>query len=118
MYFQLILVLHEVIHFMRRSKKKKGYVVFKLDLEKAFDSVNWDFLKATLQDFGFPAITINLIMHCVTSSTFSILWNGKKMPLSKPTHCLRQGDPLFPYLFYHLYGKLSIAINNVVLQGN
>ena len=61
---------------MRRSKKKKGHAIFKLDLEKAFDNVNWDFLSSTLQDFGFPDIIIKLIMHCVTSSNFLILWNG------------------------------------------
>jgi len=57
-------------------------------------------------------------MHCVTSSTFSILWNGNKSPPFKPTHGLRQGDPLSPYLFILCMEKLSIAIHNLVLQGN
>ncbi|PNY05589.1 ribonuclease H [Trifolium pratense] len=110
------IVLQEIIHFMRRSKKKKGYVAFKLDLEKAFDNVNWDFLENCLHDFGFPEITIRLIMHCVTSPTYSILWNGNQMPQFKPTHGLRQGDPLSPYLFIICMEKLSISINNAVLQ--
>jgi hypothetical protein len=112
------IVLQEIVHFMRRSKKKKGYVAFKLDLEKTFDNVRWDFLNSCLHDFGFPGITIKLIMHCVTSSTYSILWNGNKMPSFKPSHGLRQGDPLSPYLFILCMEKLSIAINNAVLQGN
>jgi hypothetical protein len=70
------IVLQEIVHFMRRSKKKKGYVTSKLDLEKAFDNVNWDFLRNCLHDFGFPVITIQLIMHCVTSPQFTLLWNG------------------------------------------
>jgi len=110
-------VLQEIIHHMRRSKKKKGQVAFKLDLEKAFDNVSWTFLQSCLQDFGFPDITIKFIMHCVTSSTLSILWNGNKMPPFKPSHGLRQGDLLSPYLFIICMEKLSIAINNVVQQG-
>jgi len=111
------IVLQEVVHYMRRSKKKKGDVAFKLDLEKAFDNVNWDFLNSCLHDFGFPDITIKLIMHCVSSSSFSILWNGNTMPPFKPSHGLRQGDPLSPYLFILCMEKLSIAINTVVIQG-
>lgn len=82
-------VFPEIVHFMRRSKKKKGFAAFKLDLEKEFDNVNWDFLKSCLQDFGFPDITTKFIMHCVTSSILSILWNGNKMPSFKPSHGLR-----------------------------
>ena len=88
-----------------------------LDLEKAFDNVNWDYLLHCLKDFRFPGITIKLIMHCVTSSTFSILWNGNKLPPFKPSHGLRQGDPLSPYLFILCMEKLSVAINTEVLQG-
>lgn len=73
-----VIILQEIIHFMRRYKKKKGFATFKLDLEKTFDNVNWFFLQTCLQDFGFPEITTKSIMHCVTSSTLSILWNGKK----------------------------------------
>jgi len=116
--FDNSIVLQEIVHFMRRSKKKKGYVAFKLDLEKAFDNVIWDFLNSCLIDFGFPDITIKLIMYCVTSSSFSILWNGNKLPTFKPSHGLRQGDPLSPYLFILCMEKLSIAINNAVIQGN
>ena len=111
------IVLQELIHFMKRSKRKKGFVAFKLDLEKAFDNVNWDFLKQCLQDFGFPDITIKLIMHCVSSPSYSILWNGNKLPPFNPTHGLRQGDPLSPYLFILCMEKLSVAINSAVNQG-
>jgi len=112
------IVLQKIIHFMRRSRKEKGYVAFKIDLEKAFDDVNWDFLRSCLHDFGFPDITIKPIMHCVSSSSFSILWNRNKMPPFKPTHGLIQGDPLSSYLFILCMEKLSIAINNAVHHDN
>jgi hypothetical protein len=56
-------------------------------------------------------------MYCVTSSNFSFLWNGNKMPPFKPVHGLRQGNPLSPYLFVLCMEKLSIAINDAVHQG-
>ena len=111
------IVLQEIIHFMKRSKRKKGFVAFKLDLEKAFDNVNWDFLSNCLHDFGFPDITSKLIMHCVSSPNYSILWNGNKLPPFKPSHGLRQGDPLSPYLFILCMEKLSTAITAAVNQG-
>jgi len=103
---------------MKKFEKKKGYVVFKLDLEKAFDNVTWEFLQNCLHDFGFPDITIKLIMHCVSSSTYSMLRNGNKLPQFKPTRGLRQGDPLSPYLFILCMKKLSSAINNAMNQRN
>jgi hypothetical protein len=72
------IVLQEVLHYMRKSKKKKGDMVFKLDLEKAYDRVNWSFLKDTLEMFHFPQHIISLIMFGISSSFNSILWNGSK----------------------------------------
>jgi len=87
-----------------------------LDLEKALDNVNLEFFHNCLHDFGFPDNTIKLIMHCVSSSIFSVLWNGNKQLQFKPTHGLRQGDPLSPYLFILCMEKLSIVVNNIVIQ--
>lgn len=47
-------ILQEAIHSMRKSKRKKGDMVFKIDLEKAYDNVNWVFLEGCLQRNGFP----------------------------------------------------------------
>jgi len=108
------IILQEVVHTMRKSKRKKGDVVYKLDLEKAYDNVSWDFLKSCLEDFGFPTLTINLIMHCVTSSSLSLIWNGNRLPSFIPTKGLRQGDPLSPYLFVMCMEILSHMILEAV----
>ena len=84
---------------MQKTSSKKGAVAFKLDLEKVYDKVEWSFLEATLQDFGFPDITVKLIMHCVRTSKLSILWNGTKLIEFEPSRGLRQGDPMSPFLF-------------------
>ncbi|MCI38985.1 RNA-directed DNA polymerase (Reverse transcriptase), partial [Trifolium medium] len=99
---------------MNKSKSKKGDVAFKIDLEKAYDNVNWNYLRSCLQDFGFPPIIIKLIMHCVSSSSLSLIWNGKRLPNFTPTRGLRQGDPLSPYLFVICMEKLSLAISEAV----
>ncbi|KAL0290981.1 UNVERIFIED_CONTAM: Transposon TX1 uncharacterized protein [Sesamum radiatum] len=48
----------------------------KVDLRKAYDTVEWDFLIATLQLFGFPATFIRWIEECVTSAHYSVVVNG------------------------------------------
>jgi hypothetical protein len=93
---------------MRKSKKKKGDMVFKLDLEKAYDRVNWNFLKDTLQMFNFPQRIISLIMFGFSASSNSILWNGSKTKAFTPICRLRQGDPLSPYLFVFVWNALAL----------
>lgn len=51
--------------------------MFKIDFEKAYDRIDWDFLRLTLSEFGFPAPIINLIMSCITSSNLAVKWNGE-----------------------------------------
>lgn len=49
-----IVVVQEAVHSMRRKKGKKGWMLLKLDLEKAYDRIRWDFLKDTLEAARFP----------------------------------------------------------------
>lgn len=62
-----IFLAQEVIHTIRKSKSKNGLMAIKIDLEKAYDRVRWDFLHETLIYFDLPDEWINLIMTCVTS---------------------------------------------------
>jgi hypothetical protein len=63
------IVLQEVLHFMKKSKRKNGDMVFKLDLEKAYDRANWRFLRDTLTKFNFPPRITSLIMFDITSAS-------------------------------------------------
>jgi hypothetical protein len=112
------IILQEAIHSMRKSKRKKGDMVFKIDLEKAYDNVSWDFLQACLTQNGFPPVTVKLIMYCVTSSSLSILWNGRRLSNFTPTTGLRQGDPLSPYLFVLCMEVLSRSIIKSIDDGH
>ncbi|KAK2392667.1 hypothetical protein QL285_066003 [Trifolium repens] len=111
------IVLQEVVHFLNKSKKKNGDMVFKLDLEKAYDRVNWSFLRDTLEKFQFPTRIISLIMFGITSSSNSILWNGSKTEAFTPKRGLRQGDPLSPYLFVLCMERLGEMISRSVNNG-
>jgi hypothetical protein len=46
-----VVMLHETIHEIHR--KKMSGIILKLDFEKAYDKVNWEFLYQTLRIKGF-----------------------------------------------------------------
>lgn len=71
---------------------------FKIDIQKAYDTVGWSFLRNILHAFGFHQIMIKWIMNCVTSVSYSINVNGEVHGFFKGKKGLRQGDPLSPCL--------------------
>ena len=84
---------------MAEKKGKKGALALKLDISKAYDKVEWSFLKGMMIKLGFPQGWIDQIMSCVTTSSFSIHLNDKAYGNFKPARGIHQGDLLSPYLF-------------------
>ena len=80
-------------------KGKKSWVALKLDMEKAYDRVEWVFLLEALKKIGFHPKWIGWIKECVTTVSYSIIVNDEVYGFFKPTRGLRQGDPLSLYLF-------------------
>ncbi|XP_016168284.1 uncharacterized protein LOC107610797 [Arachis ipaensis] len=63
-----IIAAQEILNFMKHTKSKKGSFAFKIDLEKAYDRVDWRVLESTLIAFGFSIITatksqVQMVMH-------------------------------------------------------
>ena len=105
-----IIILKEVAHLFNRTKRNKSIMTLKIDLTKAFDSLEWSFIKDTLVGFKFPDKLINIIMNVVTTPSISVLWNGEITPEFSPSRGIRQGDPLSPYLFVLCMERLSLLI--------
>ena len=68
-------------------------------MSKAYDRVEWIFLEKIMRHLGFAESMVKLIMSCVSSVTYVILFNRQPVGNIKPSRGLRQGDLLSPYLF-------------------
>ena len=86
------LIANEVIDSIMK-KKEKG-ILCKLDIEKAYDTLNWNFLLSSLQKMGFSERWIEWIKWCITTISFLVIVNGSPADYFKSTRGLRQGDPL------------------------
>ncbi|XP_016178430.1 uncharacterized protein LOC107620837 [Arachis ipaensis] len=90
----------------------------KIDLEKAYDHLSWDFIEQSLRDFSLPPELIDAIMMCVCSVSFQVLWNGEATDKFIPSCGIRQGDLLSPYIFFICMDRLSHLIEDMVEVGD
>ena len=71
----------------------------KLDIQKAYDMVDWRFLCKVLEAFGFSSQWVNLIYKFISTPMISVLINGTPEGFFEISRGIRQGDPLSPSLF-------------------
>ncbi|KAL0374642.1 UNVERIFIED_CONTAM: putative mitochondrial protein [Sesamum radiatum] len=113
-----VLLAFETNHFLHtHSKGGKHYMNLKLDISKAYDKVEWPFLRNVLGKLGFPCAFIDLIMLCVSSVSYSFVLSGIQFGSISPQRGLRQGDPLSPYLFLLCTESLSSLFRVAADQG-
>lgn len=89
-----------------------------LDIAKAYDKLNQNYIKKVLIAFRFDHNWVRWIMVLITSSSFSILVNGSPLDTFTPSRGLRQGHPLSPFLFILMMEGLGKAIKHAKVASN
>ncbi|XP_058111568.1 uncharacterized protein LOC131254885 [Magnolia sinica] len=106
----------EVLRDLNR-KVRGGNIVLKLDLEKAYDMVDWEFLKQVLRKFSFYYRWITLMERCWGNSWFSILIIAEVVGFFKSSRGLHQGDPLSLGLFILTADAFSRSFKFMMVRG-
>ena len=83
-----------------------------IDFEKAFDSLNHDFLMQVLVKFGFPEYFLDWIKILLCEQESCMVNNGTTTPYFKLERGACQGDPISAYLFIIALEVLFILIKN------
>lgn len=109
------IIVFEVFHWIQKRRSGgENMMAIKLDMSKAYERVEWDFLKWMLDRLYFPSHVSSLIMHYVKSISFQVLINGKSSEHFKWECGLRQDDLLSPFLFARCAEGLSGLIRKEV----
>ncbi|WJX66076.1 hypothetical protein P8452_50669 [Trifolium repens] len=110
-----VVVVNEVIDFAKKTGK--DCLILKVDFEKAYDSVNWEFLDYMLRRFGFSVKWRKWMKACVCGGSMSCLVNGCPTHEISIKRGLKQGDPLAPLLFLLVAEGLGGLMRNAVGMG-
>ncbi|GAU25843.1 hypothetical protein TSUD_31070 [Trifolium subterraneum] len=113
------LIATEVIHALKRKTQgRRGELTLKIDITKAYDKVDWGFLRGVMTKMGFSDVWIRWVMMCVSSVNYSVLMNSDRVSPISPGRGLRQGDPLSPYLFILVTECLTALIHQAIGRGD
>lgn len=86
-------------------------MAIKIELEKAYDKLEWNFIRDTLITANLRTDLIDIIMSCISSVSTSILFNGEALESIYPSRGIRQRDPISPYIFILCMEYLGQLIN-------
>jgi hypothetical protein len=110
------LALHEIAHELRVGKQEG--LLLKLDFEKAYDRVNWDFLQEILLRKGFSTRVVHRLLQLVKGGQTAINVNGEIGPFFRNARGVRQGDPLSPILFDFMVDGLAAILAKASSAGH
>ena len=103
------LIVNEISSWAKKVNKK--VLLFKVDFDKAFDSINWSYLDSIQMQMGFGNKWRNWIRACLSSARASVIINGCPTEEFSVSRGVRQGDPLSSFLFILAMEGLNVAIN-------
>ena len=84
-----IVIAQEVVHSMRRKSGNRGFIAIKVDLEKAYDRLCWEFINEMLYEARILPDLIQVIMTCLTFASMGVLWNGENTESFKLSRGIR-----------------------------
>lgn len=85
-----VLLAYELLHtFKNKHMGKRGYLALKVDMSKVYDRVEWGYLLCIIRKSGFDSRLVELIMLCISSTSYSVCLNGEAGETFYPSRSLR-----------------------------
>lgn len=90
--------------------------MIKVDMQKAYDSVEWIYIEKVLRLLGFLVLFVKWIMACLRTVSYTVIINGQPAPPFVAKKGLRQGDPMSPFLSVIAMEYLSRLLRSLKRQ--
>uniref|UniRef100_A0A0A9B3W4 Reverse transcriptase domain-containing protein n=1 Tax=Arundo donax TaxID=35708 RepID=A0A0A9B3W4_ARUDO len=108
-------LVQQTARFLHHQKDPR--ILLKLDISKAFDSVQWPFLLEVLSHLGFGDRWRNILCGLLFTASTQVMVNGVPRVSISHQRGLRQGDPLSPMLFIIVMDCLNALISRASSEG-
>lgn len=117
-----IVITYEMLHYLKTRRTCRGVpgrskYALKIDIQKAYDRVDWTFHVRGMEREGLCEKWVGLIKACISKVTYQVNVNGKRTKVITPTRGLRQGDLLSPCMFIVMADVFSRLIEQQVGLG-